>query len=55
MMGRLRFLVAWIRWALRGPYRMGDPALGTGWIRDHNRRLLRDQWNANEPKREDSR
>lgn len=44
-----RWAVAWLRWAWEGPYRIGDPILGTGWLREHNRTILRQRWRAKEP------
>lgn len=49
----LHYWYDWCRWAWKGPYRLGDPLLGTGEIRDQNRKLLREKWMAKEPKRED--
>jgi len=47
----LRWKIAWWKWALVGPYRYGDPLLGTeGPIRDHNRKILYRRWIEREPK-----
>lgn len=46
------WLVRWLRWWLGWPgYRFGDPLLGDGEVRDKNRRLLRERYEANEPRR----
>lgn len=54
LMGELRFRWAWIRWFLRFPgYRLGDPSLGEGGPRAQNRRLIRERYLREEPRRED--
>jgi hypothetical protein len=49
MTDTIRYWLALLRWHLRGPYRYGDPLLGAGWMREQNRRLLRERWLANKP------
>lgn len=41
----------WLAWWFRSPYRLGDPLLGEGEVREKNRRILHDRYNAQEPQR----
>lgn len=42
----------WIRWWIAGPgYRLGDPSLGRGELRDQNRALLKKRYAEREPRR----
>lgn len=44
--------VRYAHWWLRAPgYRMGDPSLGAGEMREHNRAALKARYAAQEPKR----
>lgn len=51
----IKWRIAWWRWFLVDrPYRPGDPLLGPeGPVRQKNRRLLMDRYNAREPRRPD--
>ena len=50
ILGRLRYRVAWLRWFIGLPgYRLGDPLLGSGVLREQNRRLLRHRYQEREP------
>lgn len=48
----LKWKLAWWRWALSSPYRLGDPLLGSrrSDIGRKNRDILIARWNAKEPK-----
>lgn len=48
-----RFRWAYLKWFLRDAYRLGDPLLGQGDVRAMNRRILRERYKAEEPKRAD--
>lgn len=49
----LRFKLAHLKWEYTIPYRMGDPALGRGEIRDQNRAIINARHKAQEPKPQD--
>lgn len=40
---------AW--WFAQPGYKLGDPTLGTGELREHNRRILKARYASSEPKR----
>ena len=51
MLADLKFWMRWLRWWLRMPYEFGDPSLGSGEVRQHNRDTLRRRYYESEPKR----
>lgn len=55
MMLRLVWALRRTRWFLGwSGYRFGDPALGDGEIRERNQKIIRERYEANEPKRTSS-
>ncbi len=50
-MSWLRYAFRWVRWWLQLPYKLGDPALGSGEQRQKNRELLIKRYYDREPKR----
>jgi hypothetical protein len=53
MFKSLRFKIAWLRWFLESPFRLGDPLLGSGETRKANIKMILERHYAREPKRED--
>lgn len=52
LFARAAWAVRYARWWLRFPgYRRGDPRLGTGEVREHNRGILKARYAAQEPKK----